>query len=165
MRGGRVVEFARSFLDEVTPLAKGSHREVVNYKVANRRTRRKARQRAGDALAPPRPFSGWRRPAASFVVLLRQNGLHIELEIDHNTLVGAENKAGLADVVLEAALSAIVDLEDSVAAVDAQDKVGVYRNWLGLMKGTLTASLEKKGLMIERRLALDRTYIDRDGGR
>jgi malate synthase len=94
---------------------------------------------------------------------LRQHGLHIELVIDPMTVVGAESKSGLSDVILEAALSTIVDLEDSVAAVDAPDKVDVYGNWLGLMKGDLTATLEKNGLLIERRLALDRTYIDRDG--
>ena len=96
-------------------------------------------------------------------MLLRQHGLHIELDIDPMTVVGADNKSGLSDVILEAALSTIVDLEDSVAAVDAPDKIGVYGNWLGLMKGDLTATLEKNGLLVERRLALDRTYIDRDG--
>ena len=96
-------------------------------------------------------------------MLLRHHGLHIELEIDQNSLVGAESKAGVADVILEAALSTIIDLEDSVAAVDAEDKVSLYRNWLGLMQGSLTAILEKNGLLVERRLAEDRTYISRDG--
>ncbi|MEJ0092564.1 MAG: malate synthase G [Methylocella sp.] len=164
VRGGRVVEFARAFLDEVAPLAKGSHKNVLSYKVANGELVVDLDNGLETRLRHPGRFSGWRKTgSASFVVLLRQNGLHIELEIDPNTLVGAENRAGLADVVLEAALSAIVDLEDSVAAVDAQDKAAVYRNWLGLMKGNLTASLEKNGLLIERRLAPDRTYIDRDG--
>jgi malate synthase len=163
-RGGRVVEFARSFLDEVAPLAKGSHKQVLEYKVANGELVANLDNGLETRLRHPGRFSGLRKTgAASFVILLRQHGLHIELEIDHNTLVGAENKAGLSDVILEAALSTIVDLEDSVAAVDANDKVAVYRNWLGLMKGTLTASIDKKGLLIERRLAPDRTYIDRDG--
>ncbi|MGA9488123.1 MAG: malate synthase G, partial [Methylocella sp.] len=115
-------------------------------------------------LRHPGRFAGYRKKSLdSFVILLRHHGLHIEVEIDHNSLVGAESKAGVADVILEAALSTIVDLEDSVAAVDAQDKVTVYRNWLGLMQASLTANLEKNGLLVERRLAEDHTYIGRDG--
>jgi malate synthase len=164
IRGARVVDYARAFLDETVPLAKGSHKDVVSYKVANGELVAELDNGIQTHLRHPGRLGGYRKTGpGSFVVLLRQNGLHIELEIDPMSLVGAESKAALADVVLEAALSTIVDLEDSVATVDAEDKVGVYGNWLGLMKGTLTATLEKKGLLIERRLNRDRAYIDRDG--
>ncbi len=164
VRGAKVVDFARAILDEIVPLAKGSHKDVISYRVANGELVVELDNGIQTHLRHPGRFSGYRRTGpASFVVLLRQHGLHLELEIDPVTLVGAGSQSGLADVVLEAALSAIVDLEDSVAAVDAADKVGVYGNWLGLMKGDLTATLEKKGLLIERRLAPDRAYIDRDG--
>src|SRR5271167_3854808 len=137
VRGVRVVDYARAFLDETVPLAKGSHRDVVSYKVANGELVAELDNGIQTHLRHPGRFAGYRKTGpGSFVVLLRQNGLHIEFEIDPMSLVGAESKAGLADVVLEAALSTIVDLEDSVATVDAEDKVGVYGNWLGLMKGT-----------------------------
>jgi malate synthase len=164
VRGDRVVAWVRAFLDEVAPLAGGSHKSVTEYKVAGGELIARLDNGLETRLRHPGRFAGWRKLSAdSYVVLLRHHGLHIEIEIDHNSLVGAENKAGVADVILEAALSTICDLEDSVAAVDADDKVVVYRNWLGLMKGSLTASLEKKGLLVERRLSPDRTYIGRDG--
>ncbi|WOJ90496.1 malate synthase G [Methylocapsa polymorpha] len=164
LRGARVIEWVRGFLDEVTPLAGGPHKAVVDYRVANGELVATLDNGLETRLRHPGRFAGYKKTSPdSFVVLLRQHGLHIELHIDHGSLVGAESKAGVADVVLEAALSTIIDLEDSVAAVDAVDKVGVYRNWLGLMKGTLSASLEKKGLIVERRLAEDRTYVDREG--
>ncbi len=164
LRGARVVAYAHNLLDDFVPLAKGSHRYAISYKVANGELLIELDNGLETHLRHPGRFSGYRATGrSSFVVLLRQHGLHIELVIDPMTVVGAESKSGLSDVILEAALSAIVDLEDSVAAVDAPDKIGVYRNWLGLMKGDLTATLEKSGLLVERRLALDRTYIDRDG--
>ncbi|PNG27119.1 malate synthase G [Methylocella silvestris] len=163
-RGARVIEYARNLLDELVPLSKGSHKDVISYKVANGELVAELDNGLETRLKHPGRFAGWRKTGpGSFVVLLRQHGLHIELEIDPVSLVGSESKSGLADVILEAALSAIVDLEDSVAAVDAQDKVDVYRNWLGLMKGELSATLEKKGLLMERRLNPDRVYTDRDG--
>jgi malate synthase len=164
VRGDRVVAWVRAFLDEVAPLAGGSHKSVIEYKVAGDELVARLDNGLETRLRHPGRFAGWRQISAdSYIVLLRHHGLHIEIEIDHNSLVGADNKAGVADVILEAALSTICDLEDSVAAVDADDKVIVYRNWLGLMKGSLTASLEKKGLLVERRLSPDRTYIGRDG--
>ena len=163
-RGAKVVEYARDLLDEMVPLAKGAHRDVVAYRVVGGELVCDLENGLETRLRHPGRFAGWRKTGPqSFVVLLRQNGLHIELEIDPVSLVGAQNKGALADVILEAALSTIVDLEDSVAAVDAQDKVHVYRNWLGLMKGTLSAGLEKNGLIIERKLNEDRVYVDRDG--
>ncbi len=164
VRAARVVEYAQGLLDDFVPLAKGGHKDAISYKVANGELVVELDNGLQTHLRHPGRFSGYRATGrSSFVVLLRQHGLHIELVIDPMTVVGAESKSGLSDVIFEAALSTIVDLEDSVATVDAPDKIGVYANWLGLMKGNLTATLEKNGLLVERRLALDRTYIDRDG--
>ncbi|HUI20667.1 MAG TPA: malate synthase G [Methylocella sp.] len=165
VRGAKVIDWVRAFLDDMVPLARGSHRAVTAYKVTGGELVATLEDGLETRLRHPGRFAGYRkRSLDSFVILLRHHGLHIEIEIDQNSLVGAESKAGVADVILEAALSTIIDLEDSVAAVDAQDKVGVYRNWLGLMQGSLTATLEKNGLLVERRLAEDRTYVGRDGG-
>jgi malate synthase len=164
IRGAKVVDWVRAFLDDVAPLAKGSHKEVTAYKAAGGELVATLQNGIETRLRHPGRFAGYKKKSLdSFVILLRHHGLHIEIEIDQNSLVGAENKAGVADVVLESALSTIIDLEDSTSAVDAQDKIGVYRNWLGLMQGSLTATLEKKGLLFERRLAEDRTYVNRDG--
>ena len=164
VRGAKVIDWVRAFLDDVVPLAKGSHKAVTAYKVTGGELVATLENGLDTRLRHPGRFAGYKKKSLdSFVVLLRHHGLHIELEIDQNSLVGAESKAGVADVILEAALSTIIDLEDSVAAVDAEDKVSVYRNWLGLMQGTLTASLEKNGLIVQRRLAEDRTYISREG--
>ncbi|MGH6796717.1 MAG: malate synthase G, partial [Methylocella sp.] len=164
VRGGMVIGWVRAFLDDMVPLAKGSHQAVTAYKVVGGELIATLENGLETRLRHPGRFAGSRKKSLdSFVVLLRHHGLHIEIEIDHNSLVGAESKVGVADVILEAALSTIIDLEDSVAAVDARDKISLYRNWLGLMQGSLTATLEKNGLHVERRLAEDRTYIGRDG--
>ncbi|WP_395665115.1 malate synthase G [Methylocella sp.] len=163
-RGARVVDYACSLLDEMVPLSKGRHADVVRYRVANAELVCELENGLETRLKHPGRFSGWRKTGEqALTVLLRQNGLHIELEIDPGSLVGSETKSGLSDVILEAALSAIIDLEDSVAAVDAEDKVVVYRNWLGLMQSTLSAKLEKNGLIFERKLNADRHYLDREG--
>ncbi|HEY8031405.1 MAG TPA: malate synthase G [Methylocella sp.] len=164
VRGAKVIDWVRAFLDDVVPLAKGSHQAVTAYKVTGGELVATLENGLDTRLRHPGRFAGYKKKSLdSFVVLLRHHGLHIELEIDQNSLVGAESKAGVADVILESALSTIIDLEDSVAAVDAEDKVSLYRNWLGLMQGTLTANLEKNGLIVQRRLAEDRTYISREG--
>jgi malate synthase len=164
VRGAKVIEWVRAFLEDAVPLAKGSHKSVTAYKVIGGELVATLENGIETRLRHPGRFAGHRKKSLdSFVILLRHHGLHIEIEIDPNSLVGAESKAGVSDVILEAALSTIIDLEDSVAAVDAEDKVHVYRNWLGLMQGSLTETLEKKGLLIERRLAEDHTYIGRDG--
>ena len=156
-RGGEVIAWAKAFLDEAVPLASGRHGEVQGYSVE-----------AGvltPALAEPSAFVGYLgEPQNPRAILLRHHGLHIELVLDRAHPIGAEDPAGLADVVLEAALSTIVDLEDSVAVVDAEDKVAAYAHWLSLMRGDLEASFEKGGRTIARRLNADRVFTGPSGG-
>ncbi|MCX7644715.1 MAG: malate synthase G, partial [Rhodobacteraceae bacterium] len=158
-RGARVVARARVFLDEAFPLAGTSHADVRRYHV-----------RGGQLLADdlpllePAKFVGYRgHPMAPESVLLRNNGLHVELVFDRTHPIGARDQCGLADVRLESALSAIMDCEDSVACVDAEDKVTAYRNWLGLMKGDLTATFAKGGRTVTRALEPDRSWTAPDG--
>jgi len=157
-RGARVVARAKAFLDESFPLASGAHADVAGWSIAD--------GVLSPALKDAAQFVGWRGEAASpDAVLLRHNGLHVELVIDRTSAIGAADPAGLSDVVVEAALSTIVDLEDSVAAVDAADKVAAYRNWLGLMKGDLAETFVKDGVAQTRTLAPDREYAAPDGSR
>ncbi|MEL7452301.1 MAG: malate synthase G [Pseudomonadota bacterium] len=161
-RGAKAVAWSESFLDKAIPLAKGSHREVSAY------------SRSGEQLvavidnteiefADASAFSGYREDGDLAHYLLKHNGLHIELVIDPAHPVGAASPSGLRDVVIESALTAIHDCEDSVAAVDVADKVLVYSNWLGLMDGTLVETFEKGGETIERRLEPDRTFAAPNG--
>jgi malate synthase len=163
-RGARVIARVRAFLDDVAPLAQGSHADTSNYAIVDGHLV----VRQGDistALADPDRFVGWRGEAESpSAVLLRHHGLHVEIVIDRAGRIGRDDTAGIDDVVVEAAITTIVDLEDSVAAVDADDKVLLYRNWLGLMQGTLTASFEKGNRTLERALAPDRVYRAAGGG-
>jgi malate synthase len=153
-RGGEVVAWGRRFLDEVAPLAGGSHAEVTGYRIEDGRL---ATDKGG--LADPSLLAGWRDGA----ILLRRHKLHAEIVIDREHPVGRTDAAGVADIVLESAVTAIMDLEDSVAAVDAEEKVAVYRNWLGLMRGDLCAVFDKGGGSVERCLAGDRRYTAPDG--
>ncbi|ADL02411.1 malate synthase G [Brevundimonas subvibrioides] len=156
-RGARVVARAKAFLDEAVPLAEGSHADVKGWSVVD--------GALVPALKEASQFVGYRgEPGAPGSILLARNGLHIELVIDRASAIGAADAAGLSDVVLESALSTICDLEDSVAAVDAEDKVAAYRNWLGLMKGDLAARFQKAGKTLERRLEPDRTFTAPAGG-
>jgi malate synthase len=164
-RGAQVIEFARAFLDAAFPLNEGSHRDAVQYRVSaggldvELRSGDRATLRAAASLA------GFRGDAASpSVLLLRHHGLHVELHVDRQHFIGRDDAAGVSDVVLESALTTIQDCEDSVAAVSALDKVNVYRNWLGLMQGTLQAELEKGGKTVLRSLHPDRTYRTPGGG-
>ena len=155
-RGAQVVAKAKNLLDEFAPLASGSHKDVTGYKVE------------GGALVPtlkdPSLFAGVTGlPDNPQSVLLRHNGLHIEILIDRSTNVGSTDPAGVTDILMEAALTTIVDLEDSVAAVDCADKIDAYTNWLGLMKGDLVESFEKGGKPLTRKLATDKDITTPDG--
>ena len=166
-RGSRVIAWVRSFLDGAAPLADASHAEVTAYRVADGAL---VAELGGGAagtttgLADPGQFAGHSGHAdAPDRVLLEHNGLGIEIVVDRNHPVGADDRAGVADVELEAALTAIIDFEDSVAAVDSEDKALAYRNWLGLMRGDLTEEVTKDGTTFTRALAADRTYTGPDG--
>ncbi|MGP7984200.1 malate synthase G [Rhodoblastus sp.] len=162
-RGEAVIAWGRDFLDRIAPLAGASHRDVARYFVADGALRAELAGAAA-VLADPRLFAGYNgAPAAPCAVLLQHNGLHVEIRIDRDHPIGKTDRAGVADIVLEAALTAIQDCEDSVAAVDAEDKVAVYRNWLGLMKGDLSATFEKNGKEFERHMAPDRAYLSPAG--
>ncbi|NGN42553.1 malate synthase G [Mesorhizobium sp. CGMCC 1.15528] len=160
VRGAKVIAWGRSFLDASVPLKSGSWTDAGALAVKDG----KLAVGTGE-LADPSQFAGYRGEAsAPAAVLLRQNGLHIEIVIDRSHQIGKTDAAGIADIVLESALTTIQDCEDSVAAVDAEDKVVIYRNWLGLMKGDLAEEIEKGGKTFTRTLSPDRTYTAPDGG-
>jgi len=162
-RGKAVVARAKAFLDEAVGLQTMSHTEVTTYEI--REGRLVARSATGaSSLKAGVELIGWRGDAAApSAILLRHHGLHIELTIDRATPVGATDPAGLSDVLLEAAVTTIMDLEDSVAAVDAHDKTAIYRNWLGLMRGDLAETFPKGDKVVTRRLNPDREYTGADG--
>jgi malate synthase len=164
-RGERVIAWGRRFLDDTFPLADGSHSDAAGYAVDGGTLRVATTGGGSTVLADPARFAGHIGDAAHpDTVLLRNHGLRVELRIDRDHPVGRGDTAGIADVVLEAAVSVIMDCEDSVATVDADDKVVAYRNWLGLMRGDLTAEVPKGGEVITRRMAPDREYVTPDGG-
>lgn len=159
-RGDQVIAWCRAFLDEVFPLDGASHKDVSAYQVVGERL-----VADGHGLCDPAQFAGWSgEPEAPTEILLRNNGLHLILRVDGDSPIGRRDRAGVSDIILESAGSAIMDFEDSVAAVDVGDKIGVYRNWLGLMKGDLVASFQKDGRTRQRRLARDRRFTAPDGG-
>ena len=164
LRGARVVAFARDLLDRIAPLSGGSHRDAAGYAIQDGVLVVAQVGGGGSTLASPGQLAGWRGSAETpDGVLLVHNNLHFEIQIDHGHAIGKDDPAGVADLLMEAALTAIQDCEDSVAAVDAEDKVGVYRNWLGLMRGDLSASFAKGGRTETRRLDEDRSYTAPDG--
>ncbi|HEY2008061.1 MAG TPA: malate synthase G [Rhizomicrobium sp.] len=157
-RGEKVIQFARDVLDQAAPLASGSWKDITGLSVE------------GGALKPalkdPSQFKGYvGEPASPGAILLAHNGLNIEVHVDRSHVIGQTDKAGISDVVLESAVTTIMDCEDSIAAVDAEDKAGAYRNWLGLLNGTLTASFEKGGKTMTRALNPDRDYTAPDGSK
>ncbi len=151
-RGRQVIAYAKRFLNDSVPLQSMRHEDVTQWSVQN--------EALVPALADPSAFVGYTGPAnAPTGLLFKHHGLHIQLVLDRKHPIGREDPAGLADVILEAALTTIVDLEDSIAAVDAEDKVAAYANWLGLMQGTLTATFEKNGKTLTRTLEPDRDWL------
>ncbi|MET4734303.1 malate synthase [Thalassospira sp. MBR-102] len=168
-RGAAVVAYAAKFLDQAVPLANGKHADVAKYEVREDGSGWwtlvvTLSDGSETSLAQPSQFIGYNeKDGALSEVLLRNHGLHLEIRIDPTHPIGKTHAAGVCDVIMESALTTIQDCEDSVAAVDAEDKVAVYRNWLGLMKGTLEESFEKGGKTVTRRLNPDRSYQGFDG--
>lgn len=163
-RGAAVVAYARKALDRAAPLVRGSHADATAYRVADGQLLVTLPE--GEVqLAQPERFAGFQGDAASpLAVLLRVNGLHLEIQFDASHPIGKTDAAHIKDVLVEAAISTIMDCEDSVAAVDAADKTLIYRNWLGLMQGDLTESVTKDGKTFTRKLNDDRRYTAPDGG-
>ncbi len=165
VRGDRVIAYGRDFLDATFPLATGSHRDATGYTVGNGALVVTLSGNRSSALKDPALFVGYAgSPDDPQVLLLRQHGLHAEIQIDAAHPIGRADQAHIKDLCLEAALTTIQDCEDSVAAVDGADKVEIYRNWLGLMRGTLQCELPKGGKTITRRLNPDRVYTAATGG-
>jgi malate synthase len=163
-RGARVVAWVRGFLDDVVPLERASHSEVMGYRIENGQLVAALEDDSTTALRTSRALLGYRGASGDpSVVLLENNGLGIEIVFDRGHEVGGVDPAGISDVILESAVTTIIDFEDSVATIDGHDKVSAYRNWLGLMKGDLTEIVTKEGRSFMRVLADDREYISPDG--
>ncbi|GGJ02062.1 malate synthase G [Halopseudomonas pertucinogena] len=164
VRGDKVIAFARAFLDEAAPLAKGSHSEATGYSIANGQLVVSLQDGSQTGLQQPEKFIGFQGNAAEpGAVLLKNHGLHFEIQIDRSSNIGSTDAAGVKDVLMEAAITTIMDCEDSVAVVDAEDKVLAYKNWLGLMKGDLAENMSKDGRAFTRTMNADRQYTAADG--
>jgi len=164
-RGREVIERVRAVLDQAVPLASGSHRDAIGYSVSGGALQAGMSNGGRTVLARPAQFKGYVGAEASPTSLLfEHHGLHIDVQIDRAHPIGRDDAAGIADVQLESALTTIMDLEDSIAAVDSADKVAVYRNWLGLMRGDLTARFAKGNGHVDRKLNTDRSYLAPAGG-
>ncbi|WP_313220574.1 malate synthase G [Stutzerimonas nitrititolerans] len=164
VRGNKVIAYARAFLDEAAPLENGSHVDSTGYRVEGGKLVVSLKDGSTSGLKDPQQLLGFQGDAsAPIAVLLKHNGIHFEIQIDPSSPIGQTDAAGVKDILMEAALTTIMDCEDSIAAVDADDKTIVYRNWLGLMKGDLVEELEKDGKRITRAMNPDRVYTKADG--
>ena len=165
VRGDKVIAYARAFLDQAAPLAAGSHVDSISYKIVNGKLLVGMQGGTNSCLQDDAQLIGFQGDAAApTAILLKHNGLHFEIQIDASTPVGQTDAAGVKDVLMEAALTTIMDCEDSVAAVDAEDKVVIYKNWLGLMKGDLAEEVAKGGSTFTRTMNADRVYSAINGG-
>jgi malate synthase len=165
VRGAKVIDYARHVLDRTAPLAKASHLDATGYAIVDGALAVTLKNGKTVGLKKAKQLVGWQGEAAApSSVLLQHNGLHLDIRIDRSTPIGATDAAGVADLVLESALSTILDLEDSVAVVDADDKVLAYGNWLGILQGTLTEEVSKGGKTFTRGLNPDRVYTAPGGG-
>ncbi|PSD36337.1 malate synthase G [Acinetobacter radioresistens] len=163
-RGAKVIEFAKSFLNDTFPLEAGSHQDATRYEVEDNQLVITLKDDTKTTLAEPVQFVGYNGEKSNPTeILLKNNGLHVIIQIDATSPIGQTDAAGVKDLVLEAAVTTIQDLEDSIAAVDAEEKVEGYRNWLGLMKGTLQESFQKGDKTVTRAMNKDRTYTDLEG--
>ena len=164
IRGNKVIDFSKSFLDDSVPLASGKYKDVTGFKVQNGSLEINVSDQSVSTLSDEAQFIGFTGEEDSpKSILLKNNNLHIEIQVDNEDPVGKDDPAGIKDVILESAVTTIQDLEDSVAAVDAEDKALAYRNWLGLMKGDLEESFMKGDKELTRSLCQDRLYCDKDG--
>ena len=164
VRGDKVIDFAKNFLDETVPLEQGSFKDVLGFEFVDGNIQALLADLGKVSLKNPSQYIGYKDNGNdSYDLLFKNNNLHFEIQIDPSHPIGKTDKAGIKDILMESAITTIQDCEDSVAAVDGEDKTAVYRNWLGLMKGDLKESFDKNGSLITRELNSDRTYITSDG--
>jgi malate synthase len=164
VRGKKVISFSKNFLDQVAPLKEYSHKDAVKYAITNGKLAVLLSNGETTRLQDESKLAGYQGESKEpSTILLKNNGLHFEIQIDHSDPIGKTDKAGVKDILMESALTTIMDCEDSVAAVDADDKVLVYRNWLGLMRGDLTAAFKKNNKKMTRTMNPDRIYTAPDG--
>jgi len=164
VRGDKVIDFAKNFLDETVPLEQGSFKDVLGFEFVDGNIQALLPDLGKVSLKNPSQYIGYKDNGNdSYDLLFKNNNLHFEIQIDPSHSIGQTDKAGIKDILMESAITTIQDCEDSVAAVDGEDKTAVYRNWLGLMKGDLKESFDKNGSLITRELNSDRTYITSEG--